>query len=42
MVSAMYNQYKKLEDMKIIGELDTNRLTISQNKGSLRAINIIK
>ena len=38
----MYNQYKKLEDMKIIRELDPKRLTISHNKGSLLAINLIK
>ena len=41
-VDAMYKKYTQLEDIKLVGELYPNRLTISQNKGSLRAINLIK
>ena len=32
-VSTIYKEYTKLEDMKVMGPLDPDRLTISQNKG---------
>ena len=41
-VEAMYNKYTQLEYMKIIGELDPGSLKISQKKGELRSINLIK
>ena len=41
-VADMYNEYTQLEDMKLMGSLNPNSLTISQKKGSLRAINLIK
>ena len=41
-VSAMYKEYKQLEDIKVMGSLNPNILTISQNKGALRSINLIK
>ena len=38
----MYNEYTQLEDMKLMGALNPESLTISKNKGALRAINLIK
>ena len=32
---AMYKEYTQLEDMKLMGELDLNSLTISHKKVSL-------
>ena len=41
-VEAMHKEYTKLEDMKVMRELNLDSLTISQKKGALRAINLIK
>ena len=38
----MYTEYKKLEGMKVMGELDPERITRPQKKGALRVINVIK
>ena len=40
--SAMYKEYTQLEDMKVMGALNSDNLTRPQNKGALRAINLIK
>ena len=41
-LAEMYKEYKQQEDMKLMGELDPDSLTIPQKKGSLRVINLIK
>ena len=41
-VSAMYKEYTQLEDMKVMGEINSESLTRSHKKGELRAINLIK
>ena len=41
-VAEMYKEYTQLEDMKLMGALDPNILTILQNKGALQAINLRK
>ena len=41
-VAAINKEYTKLEDMKVMGGLNPDSLTISQKKGALRAINLIK
>ena len=38
----MYKEYTKLEDMKVMGALKPDSLKISQKKGALRAIKLIK
>ena len=37
-VAAMYKELKKLEDMKVMGALEPNSLTISQKKVALQEI----
>ena len=41
-VAAMYKEFTQLEFMKVMGALNPDSLTISQKKGALRAINLIK
>ena len=41
-VAAIYKEYTQLEYMKVMGALNPYSLTISQKKGALRAINLIK
>ena len=41
-VEAMNKEYIQLEDMKVMGSLNPNSLTISQNKVALRSINLIE
>ena len=41
-VAAIYKEYTQLEYMKVMGALNPDSLTISQKKGALRAINLIK
>ena len=41
-VTSMYKEYTQLKYMKVIGSLDPDILIRSQNKGSLRSINLIK
>ena len=41
-MAAIYKEYTELEDMKIVGALNLDSLKRSQNKGALRAINLIK
>ena len=41
-VAAIYKEYTQLEYMKVMGALNPDSLTISQKKGSLRAIKLIK
>ena len=41
-MSETYKEYKQLEDMKVMGALNHDILTISQKKGSLRVINFMK
>ena len=38
----MYNKYTQLEEMRVMGALGPNSLTISYKKGALRAIILIK
>ena len=40
-VAAMYKEYTQLEEIKLMVALEPG-LTISQKKGALRAINLIK
>ena len=41
-VAAIYKEYTQLEYMKVMGALNPDSLTISQKKGALRSINLIK
>ena len=41
-VAAINKEYTKLEDMKVMGGMNPDSLTISQKKGALRSINLIK
>ena len=41
-ISAMYKYYTQLEDMNVMGELEPNRTTKPEKRGSLQAINRIK
>ena len=41
-VSALYKEYTPLEYIQVMGALNPYSLTISQNKGALREINLIK
>ena len=41
-VAAMDKEYTQMKDMKVTGAMNPVRLTISQKKGALRAINLIK
>ena len=41
-ISAMNKCYTQLEDMKVVGALIPENFTISQKKGLLCAINLIK
>ena len=40
-VAAIYKEYTQLEHMKVMGALNHGILTISLNKGALRAITLI-
>ena len=40
-VAAMYKEYTQLEDIKVMGELNPDNLTIPQNEVALSAINLI-
>ena len=41
-VTAMFKEYKQLDDLKVLGILDPDLLTLEQKKNSLRATNLIK
>ena len=41
-VASIYKEYTQLEYMKVMGALNPDSLTISQKKGALRVINLIK
>ena len=41
-VTDIYREYTQLEDMKVLGELNRDSLTISHKKGALRSITSIK
>ena len=41
-VTAIWNKYTQLEDMKVMRELNSDSLKRSQNKVALSAINLIK
>ena len=41
-VLAMYKEYKKIEDIKVMGAPNPDILTRSHNKGALRVTNLIK
>ena len=41
-VAAMFKEFKQLVDLQVLGTLDPDKLTMSQKKNALRAINLIK
>ena len=41
-VAGMYKEYTQLKDTTVMGSLNPDRLTKTQKKGALRAINVIK
>ena len=41
-VTAMYKEHTQQEDIKVMGALNPDILTLSQKKGALRAIKSIK
>ena len=41
-VAAIFKEYKQLDDLKVLGVLDPESLTVEQKRKALRAINLIK
>ena len=41
-VSAMFKEYKQMEDMAVLAAIDLSKLTKEQKRKALRAVNLIK